>query len=356
MPVSGPRRFPVLSWPVLRWGAAVACLVVVGAAVLLRHEYSSKQPLEVALKADSQDKVAGSTVAGSKESAQKNQTRVEGAPRLDQLASAAPSPTGKDQAANLPAAAMGIPSRARQEPAAANIGNSIGDIGQAVAGNVRDERAQSATQSVDQTNQVVASRQTQPAETRAEVAGKAASVEEQYAAKVQADVPAAPAPPPAAEVALSKSKADANESVSHARRATGGVAALVSTMKVEADAANEKKADLSPRWTLSEDGSLQRSLDAGKTWETLKVPAEGVSLRAIASFGTDVWIGGASGALYHSSDGGEHWVQVRPVAGGKALTDDILRIEFQNVRQGRLTTSTQETWSTADRGQTWERK
>ena len=38
-----PARVGWLSWPVLRWGAAVACVVVVGAAVTLRQQHESRQ-------------------------------------------------------------------------------------------------------------------------------------------------------------------------------------------------------------------------------------------------------------------------------------------------------------------------
>jgi hypothetical protein len=38
-----PARAGWLSWPVLRWGAAVACVVVVGVAVTIRQEHESRQ-------------------------------------------------------------------------------------------------------------------------------------------------------------------------------------------------------------------------------------------------------------------------------------------------------------------------
>src|ERR1700690_274171 len=37
-PSPGVERSPWLSWPVLRWGALAACVVVVGAAVTLHYE------------------------------------------------------------------------------------------------------------------------------------------------------------------------------------------------------------------------------------------------------------------------------------------------------------------------------
>ena len=70
-------------------------------------------------------------------------------------------------------------------------------------------------------------------------------------------------------------------------------------------------------WTIaSEDhaggpprGIVQRSLDEGATWQTVYID-ERVSFRAIASDGADVWAGGDGGALFRSSDAGEHWHRV----------------------------------------------
>ena len=38
-----PARSGWLSWPVLRWGAAMACVVVVGVAVTIRQEHEPRQ-------------------------------------------------------------------------------------------------------------------------------------------------------------------------------------------------------------------------------------------------------------------------------------------------------------------------
>ena len=62
-------------------------------------------------------------------------------------------------------------------------------------------------------------------------------------------------------------------------------------------------------------GALQRSFDSGKTWQTIPV-AGNVVFRALAANDSDIWVGGAAGALYHSSDAGEHWVRIMPVADG----------------------------------------
>ena len=74
-------------------------------------------------------------------------------------------------------------------------------------------------------------------------------------------------------------------------------------------------------------GALQRSFDSGKTWQTIPV-ASNVVFRALAANDSDIWVGGAAGALYHSSDAGQHWTRITPVADGKPLTSDIVTVEF----------------------------
>lgn len=118
---------------------------------------------------------------------------------------------------------------------------------------------------------------------------------------------------------------------------------------------NAAVASLAPRWTLSSDGTLQRSLDTGATWQTIVVSSKTV-FRALAANDLDIWVGGSAGALFHSSDAGEHWTQVRPVANGAVLEDDIVGVEFTDTLHGKLTSSAEETWITADAGQTWHKQ
>jgi hypothetical protein len=107
-------------------------------------------------------------------------------------------------------------------------------------------------------------------------------------------------------------------------------------------------------WTLSADGTLQRSFDSGKTWQPVLVA--GGHLRAFSANDSGIWVGGAAGALYHSSDAGEHWTQVSPTTNGRALTADITHIEFTDAQHGSIITSSHETWSTSDAGVTWQRQ
>jgi len=140
-------------------------------------------------------------------------------------------------------------------------------------------------------------------------------------------------------------------------------------------------------WTITA-GSLQRSLDRGKTWQDVSVsgaPAAGASyalalqnartsaekadkkvpdlhgardavptvFRAVTANGADVWAGGSGGMLYHSTDSGTSWTRVVPTSGGVSLTGDIVHVDFSDPQHGRITTSAPEVWLTSDGGLTW---
>ena len=109
------------------------------------------------------------------------------------------------------------------------------------------------------------------------------------------------------------------------------------------------------RWTISPDGKLLRSLDQGKSWQTVPV-ATGTVLRALCANGPEVWVGGAGGALYHSSNAGESWKQVKLTAAGQVLTADITGIEFLDPKHGIVTTADKQTWMTGDGGENWQKK
>lgn len=146
-----------------------------------------------------------------------------------------------------------------------------------------------------------------------------------------------------------------------------------------------------PRWSISATGALQRSIDQGNTWQTVNVIAASSSntnatsleivakssgarmkekdaakagkrdsatpvFRAVAANGSDVWAGGSAGVLYHSADAGSTWTRVFPASSGASLTGDIVSLQFPEPQHGTLSTSTTETWATADAGQTWQKQ
>lgn len=189
-----------------------------------------------------------------------------------------------------------------------------------------------------------------------------------------------------AEVARAK---PAETSAANAPQTEADGAYAVSTINGSNFSQTAPLAPESTRWSISAMGGLQRSSDQGKSWQDVDVTratgaGSGVSLqmamkssrekvlandkdkadmkqapvvfRAVSANGPDVWAGGSSGHLYHSTDAGMHWVQVVPTWSGVVLTDDIVSLQFADPLQGRIVTSSSEIWTTADAGQTWQKR
>jgi hypothetical protein len=134
-----------------------------------------------------------------------------------------------------------------------------------------------------------------------------------------------------------------------------------------------------PTWRIDASGNLDRSLDQGKTWQSIdasSLPNPGIPVggappnvrtnvvrrpepivfRAVTANGPDVWAGGLNAALYHSSDGGNHWTRVSPSSSGVTLSGDVIQLNFPDAQHGTVTTSTSERWTTLDGGQSWQKQ
>jgi Photosynthesis system II assembly factor YCF48/Putative zinc-finger len=142
------------------------------------------------------------------------------------------------------------------------------------------------------------------------------------------------------------------------------------------------KSAAAPRWTISSSGALQRSFDGGNTWLDVDVAASEKKAAAksmarssamattisalaahpvfravsVSSNAAEVWAGGSGGALYHTMDAGNRWVRVVPSQAGVLLAGDIIAIQFSDPRNGIVTTSTAEVWTTVDAGQNWHKQ
>jgi photosystem II stability/assembly factor-like uncharacterized protein len=108
----------------------------------------------------------------------------------------------------------------------------------------------------------------------------------------------------------------------------------------------DKKAASPLSWSLSPNGDVQRSLDSGRTWQSL--PVVGSPFHAITAVGNDIWVGGNAGTLYHSADAGQSWTRIPPLS-----TDDVTHIEFSNAQNGQLSTANGQAWTTSDGGRSW---
>jgi len=144
-------------------------------------------------------------------------------------------------------------------------------------------------------------------------------------------------------VAVESVEKDANK---RARNAAAPAGAFAEPRKLSVAAATL-------RWVLTAEGHVQRSMDNGSTWKSVKLDNR-IHFRAVAAAGSEVWAGGEGGALYHSSDSGEHWTRVSLPA--ELASDTIVRVEFPDAKHGTLATSSGETWATSNGGATWQKK
>lgn len=309
-----------LSWPVLRWGVAMACVVVVGAAVTLRHKQEgpgiAPTLAEVKPAADVQIQAPASTFARKAASPQLADREAKTAVMAKQA--------GQPGQASLVAGASAAPSGVQMPAASGSMLATTATRQKARTANPPDGNYGAASPS--------------PVEM----------------ADARTGSPLIEVVPGRAKAAVEEPQnAQAEKVIGGALLKKRNTTAPVGAASLAGDAFIP--ANLAPRWTLSSDGTLQRSLDSGGTWQTIPVSSKTI-FRALAANGLDIWVGGSAGALFHSSDAGQHWTQVQPVVNGEALADDIIGVEFTDLLHGKLTTSSAETWVTADAGQTWQRQ
>ena len=105
------------------------------------------------------------------------------------------------------------------------------------------------------------------------------------------------------------------------------------------------------QWRISADGQLQRMV-AADDW-TRVLADQPTTFHAVSVVGGDVWAGGSGGALFHSADGGQHWIRVPLGTSSGAETGTIVSLEFSDSQHGTVITSIGSRWSTSDGGATW---
>ena len=98
-------------------------------------------------------------------------------------------------------------------------------------------------------------------------------------------------------------------------------------------------------------GTLRKSTDGGSTWQSVFIDAQ-AHLDALSVNGSEIWVGGSNGALFHSPDEGLHWASVGVGNEKMRLKETITQIDMHN---GVVTvrTSSASRWSTDDGGSHW---
>jgi len=110
-------------------------------------------------------------------------------------------------------------------------------------------------------------------------------------------------------------------------------------------------------WTISDSGKVQRSDDKGKTWVEVHVD-DTVTFRVIQAIGSEVWAGGSGAALYHSSNGGATWSRANLSSNGNPGSGTIVAIisSPRNLEHITIATASGELWTTEDGGQHWQKE
>ena len=307
---SAPSRW--LTWPVLRWSAAVAAVVVVVAAVSLHRPSAGKLTPSSALQATdapiAKEKVAAPPLLEEKR-------------EMAAIAKPAPvAPAAKND--SLPYAGNKPLEPLKKQGSRVDGSAMLAQKSEVVSGKLAQQRPSHSNDELDKTQTV-------------EVTASAVTVNNE-----------------SNQVMPGRAKDAAAEPAANMGTGTGGGAAPAAALQARAASALPV---IAPRWTLTSEGTLQRSLDFGRSWQTVAVASQ-ASFRALAASGRDIWVGGAKGALYHSTDAGLNWTQVQPVAAGQTLADDIIGVEFPDPSHGKVTTSSKETWTTEDGGQSWRKQ
>ena len=385
-PANIPARSTWLSWPVLRWGALAASVLVVSAAVTLHYE--RRQSVTPLVAKQVGENIAEKPLASAPTATYALEGQASNQPAQKLAAKIVPPPFQSDR----DFVAAGKLAKQREDtPARSSDSASV--MRGIETGRLENQRQESSPPGKDQRgrDQLTGNRLAKADELKstdkpsalgqlaavasapapapasppaAEPKSKTADVEAQtkqlsdnfdYTARGTTEtvtVQAEAAPITTSQTALADAKENAKNE-SHKKVQNAGAAGMKELPLISRNVSNLGVVNKAmPSWTLSPEGALQRSFDSGKTWQTIPVASQ-VVFRALAANDSDIWVGGTAGALYHSSDAGQHWTQIKPVADGKPLTADIVGVEFADARHGKLTTGNHETWTTSDAGESW---
>jgi hypothetical protein len=336
---SGSRswwRSPVIHWGALT-AAALVVLIAVGERMRLREGHSASAPAVVQETIQNSGEVTHDAPAAPPQTSQSAQESTP-SPRITARADENGKPNATEpnpsivskNGASLSAEAKGTASA----PFSGNAGSIVGGTGSGTGGGVGAGRLAAPTGAPASTE----ARNISPAAPPSDVNKSSGKDEVRKFDYLQPS-----------ESTVVVSRAEAVEQAPAAGSLKTKKADPAATAQFSTSA---KQVSVATRWSISNSGVLQRSVDGGRTWQPIVV-ADGITFRTVAAIANEVWAGGSAGALFHSADAGEHWSQVPVQADGRVLSEDIVRIDFNDYKNGTLITSTGQTWSTSDSGAHW---
>jgi len=413
VPVAGSTqavRGAWLSWPALRWGVVAAGMVLVTSVGILQYKQRTRQNAAVVtIPMAKEEKVNPATQNTQPPAHVPEENAITSqAPRIAEQAppkrSRAQSAAAAIEPSASPNAILSSPQRLQGKGEGSGIGGGVVvGSGAGAAPAFRNYQTQPRDtfalaprpmEAAPTTTPQTQTAQNRPAAaTQVEVSGASPVVEVQAEtaqlesqnqeqdklAKNQAEPPAQKQPLNNLDVVKAK------DSVPPQTESSVVFAPTVNSSK----AALQKGMLASPRWAISSTGGLQRSFDAGQTWEEVNVTGmaldgrlkaesvvayganvqdekirrskkaeskAGLVFRALAAMGAEVWVGGSQAMLYYSLDSGLHWTRVLPTEASTLLTGDVVSVELSDAEHARVSTSTDEIWITADHGQTWHKQ
>ncbi len=382
-----PARTGWFSWPVLRWGVVAAGILTVTSVGVLQYRQRHLEKTLVATRLISQDQLAENPQSAAPASASPV-AAVQAEMGKQTVTREKAQPSQSALAADKRSSANAIFPQARSLPRASSAG---------VFGGVRGGMNSAG----GRYNPTPAPAQPVPsATTTVEVSGAAPLVTTETSVQNQFHGAAVQNEPVEQSQAL-------DYRVGKAKPALAQASPMAPAPLLRPDPSLMKGP--AERWTISAGGALQRSLDGGKTWVDVEIavddsmsanlarpvkaptttetqtelksqakaaksmarydappnaraadvaPASRVIFRAVcvSSNAAEVWAGGSSGALYHTLDGGNLWTRVVPSDPSGTLTGDVVGIQFSDLRNGTVTTSAADIWTTADDGQSWHKQ
>ncbi len=105
-------------------------------------------------------------------------------------------------------------------------------------------------------------------------------------------------------------------------------------------------------WAVGVDGTIIRTVDAGKTWETIKSPVNEILLNVNSYNGKVVLLTGFNGTVLRSENSGLTW-EIPQIPDN--ITSDLWRVEMLNDTLGWIAGKGATLLKTTDAGKSWEK-